>query len=131
MSDVDFLIGLKVVEVRPNPDGSVRVIFDLGNRPEPALYADVEQATYEHRDLSLQPLTDMTASVVSAASTEDGTLVLSFGDGGVLRCYPDPNYEAWQVVGGTPQHLIVCTPGGELAIWDSSHIPTDNEARDA
>jgi hypothetical protein len=56
--------------------------------------------------------------------------LLSFADGSLLRCEPDPRYEAWQVVGGLPQHLVVCEPGGELAVWDSSHIPTESEAQE-
>jgi hypothetical protein len=55
---------------------------------------------------------------VYRVSTDDGTLDLAFSDGSSLRCPPDDRYEAWQVVGGFPEHLVVCTPGGELAVWD-------------
>ena len=51
-------------------------------------------------------------NVVAEASTPDGALLLSFSDGSVLRCEPDPNYEAWQVVGGWPQYLVVLWPRG-------------------
>ena len=66
----------------------------------------------------------------SATSTEGGTLVLSFADGSTLRCDPDLGYEAWQVVGGAPQHLVACSPGGELAVWDSSYAVTEDEGRE-
>ena len=46
-----------------------------------------------------------------------------------MRCEPDADYEAWQVVGGWPQSLVVCTPGGELAIVDSTHVPSAEEAQ--
>ena len=53
---------------------------------------------------------------------------MTFADGGALRCEPDPDYEAWQVVGGDPQALVVCLPGdGELAVWDSSTPPISPE----
>jgi hypothetical protein len=56
---------------------------------------------------------------------------LSFADGRTLRCEPQPDYEAWQVVGGTPQYLVVCLPGdGELSIWDPSNIPSADEAQE-
>jgi hypothetical protein len=34
-------------------------------------------------------------------------------------------------VGGDPQALIVCEPGGELAIWDTRHIVTRTEAEES
>jgi hypothetical protein len=75
-------------------------------------------------------LASLVGNVVSDTSTQDGALVLSFADGSLLRCEPDKRYEAWQVVGGSPQHLVVCEPGGELAVWDSSHVPTEAEAQE-
>ena len=56
--------------------------------------------------------------------------MLSFADGSLLRCEADARYEAWQVVGGSPQYLVVCQPGGELTVWDSSHVPTETEAQE-
>lgn len=41
------------------------------------------------------------------------TLALSSA---TLRVDPDPGYEAWELRGpGT--EMVVCMPGGELAIW--------------
>jgi hypothetical protein len=34
------------------------------------------------------------------------------------------------VVGGTPQNFVVCSPGGELAVWDSTYVPSAAEAQD-
>jgi hypothetical protein len=130
MSEVGFLVGNAVVEVQRNPDGSTRIIFDLGDKPAPALYADVGSCAYEDRGRVTRVLTGTASCVVSDTSTEHGTLVLSFTDGSLLRCGPDPRYEAWTVVGGSPQHLVVCEPGGEVAVWDSSHVPTDAEAHE-
>jgi Family of unknown function (DUF6188) len=130
MSEVGFLVGRAVVAVRRNPDGSARIIFDLGDRPESALYADVGACIFEDRSgVALVPAS-MVSSVVSDTSTDDGTLMLSFANGSLLRCEPDARYEAWQVVGGSPQSLVVCQPGGELAVWDSSHVPTETEAQE-
>jgi hypothetical protein len=128
--DVGFLVGRTVVEVQRNPGGGARIIFDLGDGPEPALYADVGSCLYEDGSGVTRVLTGMASGVVSDTSAEGGTLVLSFTDGSVLRCAPDPRHEAWEVVGGSPQHLVVCQPGGEVAVWDSSHVPTDVEAQE-
>lgn len=47
---------------------------------------------------------------------QDGTLRLDWESGAALTVPPDPRFEAWQVSG--PGHrLIVCTPGGSLAVW--------------
>jgi hypothetical protein len=126
MSDVGFLVGRTVVAVH---DGGARIVFELGDKPEPALYTDVGIYTYEDKNGVDRVIASMVGNLVSDASTLDGTLVLSFDDGSVLRCEPDQQYEAWQVVGGSPQYLVVCLPGGELAVWDSSHLPTAAEAQ--
>lgn len=130
MSEIEFLVGKTVVEVQRNPWGGARIIFDLGDGPAPALYADVGSCLYEDESGVTRVLTGMVSTVISDASTEHGTLVLSFTDGSLLRCAPDARYEAWEVVGGSPQHLVVCQPGGEVAVWDSSHVPTDIEAQE-
>jgi hypothetical protein len=130
MSEIGFLVGRAVVAVQSNPDGGARIIFDLGDKPEPALYADVGTCAYEDGNGVARVLVSMVRSVVSDTSTEGGTLLLSFADGSLLRCEPDPRYEAWQVAGGSPQYLVVCKPGGELAVWDSSQVPTKTEAQE-
>src|SRR5207248_11146373 len=44
MSEVEFLVGQKVEELRVR--GGVRIVFDYGERIEPALYADVGSCSY-------------------------------------------------------------------------------------
>lgn len=127
MSDIGFLVGKTVVAVH---EGGTRIIFELGEMPEPALYADVGPHTYRDDHGVDRVIASLVGSVVADTSTLDGTLLLSFTDGSALRCEPDANYEAWQVVGGWPQYLVVCQPGGEVAVWDSSHIPTETEAQE-
>jgi Family of unknown function (DUF6188) len=122
MSEVGFLIGRPVVAVQGNPDETARIIFDLGDKPEPALYATVGACSYEDSSGVTRLLASMFDSVVSDTSTEGGTLVLSFSDGSLLRCEPDERYEAWQVVGGSPQYLVVCEPGGELAVYGTRRM---------
>jgi hypothetical protein len=126
MSDVGFLVGKAVVAVH---DGA-RIVFELGEKPEPALYADIGIHTYRDSHGIDRVIASIVGIVVADTSTTDGALLLSFTDGSLLRCEPDSNYEAWQVVGGWPQYLVVCQPGGELAVWDSSHIPTAAEAQE-
>ena len=114
MSEVGFLVGRTVVAVH---DGS-RIIFELGDKLAPALYADVGINTYRDKNGLDRVIASMVGNVVSDASATDGTLLLSFTDGSLLRCEPDAHYEAWEVVGGSPQYLVVCQPGGELAVGD-------------
>jgi hypothetical protein len=114
-----------------NPDGSARIVFERGEKPEPALYADAGWSTYEDGRGDARVLTSMVGATVADTSTDGGVLVLSFDDGSALRCEPHLSYEAWQVVGGTPQSLVVAMPGGDLAIVDSSHVPTSEEAQEA
>lgn len=49
--------------------------------------------------------------------SDDGVLSMSAGDAHI-RAVPDQRFESWHVTGPGPQkQLVVCTPGGELAIW--------------
>jgi hypothetical protein len=127
MGDFDFLVGKSVAEIR---DGS-RIVFVPGSRPEPDLYADVGCAELVDSGGATIPLTALVGRMVSEASAPNGSLRLTFTDGSLLRCDPDPQYEAWQVVGGDPQALIVCEPGGKLAIWDKRHIVGRAEAEES
>ena len=131
MSQVAFLTGLEVIEVEIDPEGGARIIFERSDKPEPALYADIGPSAYKDRDAHTRPLSELVGGVVSETSTERGTLHLSFADGRELRCAPHADYEAWQVVGGEPQNLVVCLSGdGELAVWDSSYVPSAEEAQE-
>ena len=47
----------------------------------------------------------------------DGALSLTLA-GTALRCGPDPDFESWQV-SGRGVGLVVCLPGGDLAIWQA------------
>jgi hypothetical protein len=60
-----------------------------------------------------------------------GTLRLSFDDASSLVCEPHPRFEAWQVVGGHPQALVVCDPGGSLSIIDSTRVLTPDEVAES
>jgi hypothetical protein len=118
-----FLAGRTVVEIR---DGD-RIVFEAGAEPEPRLYADVGSPVFADRDGKTLRMADlMGRTVASGSASSNGVLLLTFTDGATLRCSPNPEYEAWQVVGGKPESLVVCLPGGELAIWDDTPpIPLD------
>ena len=92
VSEVEFLVGRDVVEVRLEPAGGARIVFEVGDKPAPALYADVGPSTYEDESGSPHPLSEMVGAIVSNTSTEDGTLLLAFADGRRLRCEPHPRY---------------------------------------
>jgi Family of unknown function (DUF6188) len=133
MSELDFLIGQTVEEFR-YPANGLRVVFDSGDHVEPRLYADLEGAfrfvdsagtTHVVDDdlSSLGAVFAVAGEKVERVSTTDGVLALHFSDGNSIHCEPDPDYEAWQVVGGDPLGLVICMPGGELAMWDNRDPP--------
>lgn len=130
MSDLNFLIGQTVDELRYSVPGNLRMVFDEGKRVEPVLYADLgpfefldgkgNQHEVDPEDPeSLGPVLSTVGRRVEAVDTEGGVLTLTFSDASRLQCKPHDRYEAWQVVGGSPQHLVVCTTGGELAVWEA------------
>ena len=53
--------------------------------------------------------------VQSAVVAPDGTLVVSFA-AGALTCRPGEAYEAWEFRKESGA-MVVCMPGGALAIW--------------
>ena len=56
--------------------------------------------------------------ITSFSIADDGVLTLAAGDAHI-RATPDPDYESWHVTGPGPgKQMVVCLPGGELAIWD-------------
>ena len=140
VTEVDFLVGQVVKAIHYY--GALRIVFDEGDRPEPALYADLETPfTYVDAAANRYPIVPWEPASVGAAltihgrtvhrvSTDSGALELAFTDGSSIRCEPHDEYEAWHVVGGFPQHLVVCTPGGELAIWDDQSTVETIRLRD-
>jgi hypothetical protein len=131
MNEIDFLVGRTVREIRYSTPGNLRIVFDVGDVVEPALYADVGNCTYVDASGAAHDITPEDPSTVgpvlasvgqllATVSTSGGTLEFRFSIGGYLRCESAEEYEAWQVVGGSPQHLVVCLPGGELAVWDNT-----------
>jgi hypothetical protein len=115
--DLDFLIGKTVVEIR----SGTQIVFETGTRPEPGLFVNVEsEPVCADGDRGPLHLPSLVGRTVVSASARDGVLLLAFAGGATVRCGPDPHYEAWHVEGGQPHPLIVCCPGGELAVWDET-----------
>jgi len=50
------------------------------------------------------------------AISDEGTLSFVVGEARV-ELPPHPKYEAWDIAGPDKQ-LVVCLPGGQLAIWE-------------
>ena len=119
MSEVDFLVGKVVDEIRYSAPGNLWMVFEVGDGVAPALYATLGACVFADSAGNTHDIKpDSPAAVGPILMSVNGTLDLTFSDGSRLRCAPDDQYEAWQVVGGFPEHLVVCTPGGELAVWD-------------
>lgn len=63
-------------------------------------------------------------TVVEATADDSGALRIRFGDGTVLQVPSDDAYEAWNV-SGPGGGLVVCMPGGELAVWNPDTYSDD------
>lgn len=72
------------------------------------------------RQLVLMTLLGLLNQAAQAVIADTGQLTLCFEDDTVLTVPPDDSYEAWQLRDDTDL-LIVCMPGGQLAIW----LPTN------
>ena len=139
MGEVDFLVGRTISELRYSAPSNFRMVFDAGDQVEPGLYADLGPFSYVEREgtthrivpdnpATVGPALTTLGRSVDFATVEDGVLTLMFSDASQVRCEPNDLYEAWQVVRGVPQHLVVCAPSGELAVWDdmSDLAPTED-----
>lgn len=63
-------------------------------------------------------------SITEWAVDDDGALRITFGDSARFVIEPDADYESW-TVSGPDGMLVVCTPGGELAVWQSTSESVD------
>jgi hypothetical protein len=65
-----------------------------------------------------QVLAALHQAVIDCVADQSGHLTIGFADL-VIRVSPDELYEAW-TVSGPAGYRVVCTPGGELAVWSAS-----------
>ena len=120
-----FLVGRAVEQIWIW--GPIRLILELGDRPEPAMYVDVHASTYVRTagvEASLNVLDRpseagavlvlLNTEVVSARA-ERGVLHVSFVNGTELHSPPDERRETWTVVGDG--RVFQCMPGGEVDSW--------------
>jgi len=123
LTDADFLIGKTVKEVRFGP--AVRLVFDEGDRVEPAVYVELGKYTiydsdgnvYEQDEREPEHLGKTLAIVgkrVKEISIGGGVLKMAFSDGSRLECKPSEDYEAWQVVSHDPKRILWSTTDGEV-----------------
>ncbi len=64
-------------------------------------------------------LTLFNAEIANVSIQKTGFLTAKLKDGRSLEIEPDEQYEAWQV-GSTNGFLLVCSPGGEVAMFQRS-----------
>ncbi|MBF6124814.1 DUF6188 family protein [Nocardia brasiliensis] len=65
-------------------------------------------------------LDSLIGSVVTRAdASESDGLILEFSSGAAIHVPIDNDYEAWGIVGRDGSRVI-CTPGGEFAIWSAN-----------
>jgi hypothetical protein len=101
----------------------------MGDRVEPALYVDIQEGfTFVDRAgtpfvidprerIQLGPALAIHGQQVERVSTENAVLRLCFSDASALEVRPNESFEAWQVVGGSPQTLVVCVGPADVAVW--------------
>jgi uncharacterized protein DUF6188 len=58
----------------------------------------------------------------TSAAVENGALRIELDGGALLLVFPHPKYEAWELA-ASDGTKIVCTPGGELAVWSPLQRP--------
>lgn len=84
---------------------------------------NVSLSPEEDADEAFQPIRQLVGRMVEEATADDaGALHVRFSDGTRLEVPPDEAYEAWNVSGPNGA-LVVCTPGGKLAVWSGSAEP--------
>lgn len=67
---------------------------------------------------SLLPVLTLHRLVVTDVRLDDQSLEIAFDSGSVLRCEPNPDFEAWQYAGPeNPATMMISMPGGEVAVW--------------
>jgi hypothetical protein len=115
------LSGQRIVKV--SVDFSITLCTDGGYEIQIAgefsLLACCERIDFTLTEQGLKPdrfPSLLNQSVTSASADYTGTLILGFDSGTSLRVEPDPDYEAWNITGPRGR-MIVCMPGGELAVW--------------
>jgi hypothetical protein len=71
----------------------------------------------------LGPAVGLFGQVVrSATASARGELEIAFEDGRVLSVQPDDRYEAWEIYGPGGMRAV-CTPGGEVSVWQPKDGP--------
>lgn len=109
--------------------GTFRLIFELGDDPEPRMYLDADDATYvtpEGETLQINCWADgelreagvllrLLRKRVVSASAREGVLLVTFDDGATLQAEPSEQYESWRVIGSG--RVFQCLPGGEIGHW--------------
>lgn len=58
------------------------------------------------------------ATVTGVSIRSMGALRMEFSGGPTLEVDPDPMYEAWQLASSTMGFLLVCSPGGAVALFN-------------
>lgn len=82
----------------------------------PAGVGAVPTPVASHEDLAgSQDVTVLVGRRVLSTREEGGRLVVDL-DGVLVLVDPDPDYEAWELVGPQRQRVI-CLPGGELSVY--------------
>jgi hypothetical protein len=122
----DFLVGQTVEQLWFW--GTIRLVFALGERPEPGMYVDVHACELVSADgtkaafdagndpSDTSPVLRLLKQRCSSASAANGVLALVFESGDDLRALPDDRCESWTVV-AHGHGVFQCMAGGEVDSW--------------
>jgi hypothetical protein len=107
---VDFALWL-----RTDGDYEIRIGSTFSVRTREA--SDTRFTPEADGGLSPPKMPSVLGQIVAASAIDNyGSLLVDFEDGTQIRADPDEDYESWTIA-GPHGLLIVCTPGGELAVW--------------
>jgi hypothetical protein len=89
-------------------------LFELAVPDGAVLKLDVSEQSWEELAVLLALRRDR---IASATVSEHSMLRVAFRSGRVLSVCPDRASENWEMHG--PGFLMICMPGGEVAVWDT------------
>src|SRR5205823_915930 len=127
---VDGALRLQLRVANGLPHGEVEVVVE-SSFLHCAANGSRQLCSPDRPDSVAPALAALHRSVEWASSSDDGALTLAFDDGSGLTVWPNPAFEAWQVV-GPGSALVVCMPGGgSPAEWSDVAASSTGSSRRA
>lgn len=119
---IDFRLGLFLSDT----SGKAQLYIETPCRIK---RADGEVLLTPSESSSLVPILPFfNAKVIGVAIRKTGQLEVEFGNGHSLEVHPDDSYEAWQLGCSSIGSMFVCSPGGEVSLFQQpEHLGRRNK----